>query len=145
MFGGILKEEMVIPPIVAISGGFDPIHNGHVRLIREANKHGKVLVILNSDEWLKRKKGYVFMSWDQRAEILLAVKGVYAVVTADDEDGTICKTLAEVKPEFFANGGDRTSENTPELKTCLDCGIKPIFGIGGKKVASSSEIVNANR
>lgn len=143
MFGGILKEEMVIPPVVAVSGGFDPVHNGHIRLIREANKHGKVLVILNSDEWLVRKKGYAFMSWDQRAEILLAIKGVYAVVKAEDQDGTVCKTLAENKPQFFANGGDRTNENTPELETCAKEGIEPLFGIGGEKVASSSEMVKA--
>lgn len=145
MFGGLTKEEFKATqePIVAISGGFDPIHNGHVRLIKEAQKHGAVLVILNSDDWLRRKKGYSFMSWDQRAEILMAMKGVYAVVHAEDEDGTVCKTLESIQVDFFANGGDRIKETTPELETCDVLGIKPLFGIGGEKVASSSEMVNA--
>lgn len=143
MLNGLTKEEFeeTQTPIVAVSGGFDPLHNGHVRLIREAAKHGDVIVILNSDEWLKRKKGFAFMSWDQRAEILIAMKGVYAVVKADDEDGTVCKTLEKIKPNFFANGGDRIIGNTPEVETCDIAGIKSLFGIGGEKVASSSELV----
>ncbi len=145
MLGGLSKEEFkeTQAPIVAISGGFDPIHHGHVRLIKESAKTGGVLVLLNSDEWLKRKKGYSFMNWDQRAEILMAMKGVYAVVAADDSDGTVRKDLQKIKPDYFANGGDRTAETTPEIKTCLDHGIKPLFGIGGEKIASSSEILKA--
>lgn len=144
MFGGLTKEEFKEKQesIVAISGGFDPIHNGHVRLIKEASKHGAVLVILNSDEWLKRKKGYSFMAWDQRAEILMGMKGIYAVIQADDEDGTVCKTLEGIQVDYFANGGDRANENTPELETCVKLGIKPLFNIGGAKVASSSELVS---
>lgn len=143
MLGGLTKEEFkeTQQPIVAISGGFDPLHNGHVRLIREASKHGAVVVILNTNDWLERKKNYSFMSWDQRAEILMAMKGVYAVVQADDADNTVCKTLAEIMPDFFANGGDRTNENTPEIEICIKHGIKPLFGVGGEKVASSSEMV----
>lgn len=145
MFGGILKSEYEIQPTIAISGGFDPIHNGHIRLIKDAQKHAAVVVILNSDAWLIRKKGYALMAWDQRAEILMAMKGVYAVVAADDDDGTVCKTLEQVKPTFFANGGDRTNENTPELELCNKLGIQPLFGVGGEKIASSSEMINATR
>ena len=65
---------------IAVSGGFDPIHVGHVRMILAAAQHGDVIVILNSDEWLKNKKGYSFMSWEERAEVLRAIKGVVNVV-----------------------------------------------------------------
>lgn len=127
----------------AISGGFDPLHVGHVRLIKEAAKHGKLIVILNSDEWLVRKKGYAFMDWESRAEILRAIEGVHRVVPVDDSDGTVLKGLQEIHPDYFANGGDRTPENTPEMVFCLDRGIKPLWGIGGGKVASSSDLVRA--
>jgi D-beta-D-heptose 7-phosphate kinase/D-beta-D-heptose 1-phosphate adenosyltransferase len=128
-------------PTVAVSGGFDPIHDGHIALIREAAKHGDVIVILNSDEWLKRKKGYAFMDYQQRSAIIYAIKGVLDVVPADDGDGTVCATLAKLRPDYFANGGDRKPDNTPELRLCTELGIKPLFNIGGEKVASSSEIV----
>lgn len=145
MLGGIAKEDFKAKETVAISGGFDPLHVGHVRMIREAAKTADVIVILNSDEWLKKKKGYVFMPWDQRAEALMAIKGVCAVVDVDDRDGTVCSALRAVKPTYFANGGDRIPENTPELAECVELGIKPLFGVGGDKVASISELVNAPR
>lgn len=132
-------------PTVALSGGFDPIHVGHLYLIQDAALHGDVVIILNSDEWLKRKKGYALMKWADRAYILNSIKGVARVVDVDDTDWTVCEALERIRPDFFANGGDRTNENTPELKLCLDIGIKPLFNIGGGKVASSSEIVNAVR
>lgn len=131
--------------IVAISGGFDPVHEGHVRLIHDAAQLGEVVIMLNSDDWLIRKKGFCFQSWLSRAYILRAIMGVKEVVPVDDSDGTVLKGLMEVQPHYFANGGDRTSENTPELVFCLDNGIKPIFGIGGAKIASSSELVKAVR
>ena len=127
--------------IVAVSGGFDPPHFGHVRLIKGAAKHGDVIVILNSDDWLMRKKGYVFMPYEQREEMMYAIKGVMDVVAVNDDDGTVCKTLEVLRPDYFANGGDRTAENTPELKMCCDLGIKPLWNVGGEKVASSSELV----
>ena len=127
--------------VIAISGGFDPLHIGHVRLIQAAAHYGKVMVILNSDDWLKRKKGYSFMSWAQRCEILMAMKDVTGVVRVDDADGTVCEALLKLKPDYFANGGDRGPENTPELKLCCDMGIKTMFGIGGGKIESSSNMV----
>lgn len=127
--------------IVAISGGFDPIHVGHVRLIHDAALKGDVTVILNSDDWLKRKKGYVFMDWLSRAYILRAIKGVKNVIPVNDSDGTVCEALKQLKPTYFANGGDRTATNTPEVNVCLDYCITPLWNVGGEKIASSSELV----
>jgi D-beta-D-heptose 7-phosphate kinase/D-beta-D-heptose 1-phosphate adenosyltransferase len=100
---------------VAVSGGMDPIHFGHVRMIQEAAQFGEVIVILNSDEWLMRKKGFVFMPWEERAEIIESIKGVRKVVRVDDSDGSVCEALRREKPTYFANGGDRTNKNTPEM------------------------------
>ena len=128
-------------PVVCVSGGFDPVHVGHVRLIEAAHRMGSVVVILNSDAWLMRKKSYVFMPWEERKEILESMTHVMAVKAVDDSDGTVFKALAEIRPDYFANGGDRTAENTPEIVWCIDHGITPLFGIGGGKVAGSQEIV----
>lgn len=130
---------------VAVSGGFDPPHAGHIRMIQEASQFGEVIVILNSDAWLMRKKGYVFMSWEERKEILEAVKGVKKVVAVDDTDGTVCEALRREKPTYFANGGDRSDKNTPELTVCRENNITMIWGIGGGKIQSSSELVNRLR
>ena len=126
---------------VAVSGGFDPIHVGHIRMIREAAEHGDVIVISNSDEWLLRKKGYVFMPWKERAEIIQSIKGVAAVFQADDDDDTVTESLLRLKPDIFANGGDRKQQNTPEMKVCDDIGIEMLWNVGGGKIQSSSELV----
>lgn len=130
---------------VCVSGGCDPVHSGHIRMIQEASQFGEVIVILNSDEWLKRKKGYVFMSWEERAEILEAIKGVKKVVKVDDTDGTVCEALRRIKPTYFANGGDRTNINTPEGLVCKEVGITMLWGMGGGKIQSSSELVKNAR
>jgi D-beta-D-heptose 7-phosphate kinase/D-beta-D-heptose 1-phosphate adenosyltransferase len=127
---------------ICVSGGMDPVHSGHIRMIREASAYGDVIVILNSDDWLMRKKGYKFMSWEERAEILEAIKGVIAVERVDDQDGTVCEALIRIKPDYFANGGDRKSENTPELEVCNSFGIEMIWGVGGGKTQSSSELIS---
>ena len=126
---------------VAVSGGMDPIHFGHVRMIQEAAQFGEVIVILNSDEWLMRKKGFVFMPWEERAEILESIKGVKKVVRVDDTDGSVCEALRREKPTYFANGGDRTDKNTPEMEVCIDLGISMLWGVGGGKIQSSSDLV----
>ena len=126
---------------VAVSGGMDPIHFGHVRMIQEAAQFGEVIVILNSDEWLMRKKGFVFMPWEERAEIIESIKGVRKVVRVDDSDGSVCEALRREKPTYFANGGDRTNKNTPEMEVSTDLGISMLWGIGGGKIQSSSELV----
>jgi len=137
MFDG--KKEK---PTVMVSGGFDPVHAGHIRLIRAAAEHGDVIVIANSDEWLFRKKGFVFMDFDARAEILNAIKGVIMVDSVDDGDGTVCEAIYRHKPTYFANGGDRGRSNTPEQSVCEDLGVELLWGIGGdKKLASSSDLV----
>ena len=126
---------------VAVSGGMDPVHKGHVRMIQEASQFGEVIVILNSDEWLMRKKGFVFTSWDERAEILSSIKGVKKVVAVDDSDGSVCEALRREKPTYFANGGDRTNKNTPEMEACAELGISMLWGVGGGKIQSSSDLV----
>tara|TARA_X000001388_G_C2232683_1_gene123816 strand:- start:1284 stop:1724 length:441 start_codon:yes stop_codon:yes gene_type:complete len=126
---------------VAVSGGFDPVHVGHVRMIAEAAKLGDVVVIANSDEWLMRKKGYVFMTWEERQEILYNFKGVIDVYEAVDDDDTVCKTLKKLNPDIFANGGDRKDNNVPEVALCDKMGIELRWNVGGDKIQSSSELV----
>lgn len=134
--------------LVAVSGGFDPIHIGHVRMFKDAKKLGKKLVvILNNDNWLKTKKGFVFMNQSERKEILLETGLVDKVVitnhTEHDLDPSVKRELSALKPDIFANGGDRGRTNTPEMELCEELGIKMVFGIGkGGKVQSSSWLTN---
>lgn len=134
-------NEKKIKKLIAVSGGFDPLHVGHVRMITEAAKHGDVLVIANSDEWLMRKKGYVFMTFEERSEIIESIKGVLGVAEADDKDDTVCKSLITLRPDIFANGGDRKGNNTPEVALCKKLGIELMWNIGGGKIQSSSTLV----
>jgi len=127
---------------ILLSGGFDPVHVGHVRMIRAASELGRVVVVVNSDGWLMRKKGYIFMPWAERAEILRAILGVAEVIAVEDDDGTVCEALKRLQPDIFGNGGDRTNKNTPEKATCQELGIKMIWALGGKKIQSSSELVS---
>jgi len=136
---------------VAVSGGFDPPHIGHVRMLQEAKALGtKLIVILNNDNWLKKKKGYVFMPESERKEMLEAFKGVDEVVLTkhpeNPSDMSVCAALEEIKPNIFANGGDRTQNNTPEGEVCkrIDCDM--VFSVGaGGKVQSSSWLVEKLR
>jgi D-beta-D-heptose 7-phosphate kinase/D-beta-D-heptose 1-phosphate adenosyltransferase len=131
--------------VIAISGGFDPIHVGHVRMIQSAAELGEVVVILNTDAWLLRKKGYTFMKWQERAEILKAINGVTIVVPAKDYDGSVCESLIDLKDvlglSYFGNGGDRKKVNTPEINVCDKLGIQLVWNLGGGKVQSSSDLV----
>jgi cytidyltransferase-like protein len=129
------------PLIVAISGGFDCLHKGHVNMIEEAAQYGRLHVYLNTDAWLTRKKGYAFMPFEDRARILMAMKGVELVIPVLDEDDTVCKTIRMFKPDIFCNGGDRLPDNTPEVEVCKELGIEMKFNVGGGKVQSSSELV----
>ena len=128
---------------ICVSGGFDPLHVGHVRLIESASEHGDVFVILNSDEWLMRKKGYMFMTFDERKEIIQSMRSVHDVVEVNDNDGTVCEALKRIRPHFFGNGGDRLSDNLPEVELCKELGIKMIFNLGGEKIQSSSDLVQS--
>ena len=126
---------------IVVSGGFDPLHVGHLRMMQEAAQHGLLTVIINSDEWLLRKKGYVFMPWEERAELIESYDFVNQVVKAQDEDRTVVKSLNELRPDIFANGGDRGNINTPEARFCRENDIEMMFGIGGGKIQSSSTMV----
>ena len=95
---------------VMVSGGFDPVHVGHIRMIREASEYGDVIVVANSDDWLHRQKGFVFMDFRQRAEILSAIKGVLIVDSVNDADDTVCEAIRRRRPTYFANGGNRREE-----------------------------------
>jgi cytidyltransferase-like protein len=137
------KEEN---PTVMVSGGFDPVHVGHIRMIREAARFGDVIVIANSDDWLHRKKGFMFMDFKARYEILDSIKGVVLVDSVDDSDGTVCSAIRRHKPTYFANGGDRSKDNTPEVLLCKELGVELLWAIGGdKKIASSSELTKKAR
>lgn len=126
---------------VAVSGSFDPIHVGRVRYIREAAKLGdRLIVILNKDDFLLRKKGFVFWPFADRKEILESINGVNEVIAAVDEDQTVRKTLEAIKPDTFAKG-DELDENIPELDTCHAIGCKVMTKVGGGKLWSDSEIV----
>lgn len=123
------------------------MHIGHLSMLKAAAARGRVLVALNSDEWLLRKKGYVFMPWPERATILRALACVYEVVTVDDADGTVVAALAKYLPDEFANGGDRTLDNSsaPEREACMRHGIRELFSVGGAKMRSSSDLVTHAR
>jgi len=134
---------------IAVSGGFDPVHVGHLRMFQAAHingltEHGvvDVVVILNSDEWLIRKKGFVFMPFEERKEILLGFSSVCDVVEVDDSDDTVCEALRMIKPNFFGNGGDRKSDNVPEIDLCQKLGIELVWNLGGDKIQSSSDLVS---
>jgi cytidyltransferase-like protein len=128
--------------IVVVSGGFDPVHSGHIKLIKQARLLGDMLIAgINSDEWLARKKGRAFMPWQERLAVLNNLKSVDEVYTFDDEDGTACHLLQQVRAHYpndkivFANGGDRTQHNIPEMSIP---GVEFVFGVGGEDKANSS-------
>jgi len=134
---------------VAVSGGFDPIHYGHVRMIKESRKLGdELIVILNNDNWLVNKKGFAFMPEAERKEVLEGIKGVDRVVLTDhilgDPDRSVCRALREVKPHIFANGGDRKPDGdpAPEVAVCDELGIEMVYDMGvDGKVQSSSWLI----
>lgn len=129
--------------IVAVSGGFDPVHVGHVRLFKYAKELGdKLVVILNNDNWLIAKKKHIFMPENERAEIIEAFEIVDEVVLTDHKenptDMSINAILLKVKPNIFANGGDRKLNNIPEMAICKKINCEMIFNVGGGKSQSSS-------
>jgi cytidyltransferase-like protein len=129
-----------------VSGGFDPVHVGHVRMFNEAKKLGdRLVVIVNNDNWLFTKKGYVFMPEEERVEIIRAFGAVDEVILTshipDDPDRSVCAELEKIKPDIFANGGDRWANNVPEAMLCRKMGIQLVDNVGGGKANSSSELV----
>lgn len=153
------KKTSNKPRWVAVSGGFDPLHIGHVRMFQEAKKLGdKLVVILNNDNWLKSKKGFAFMSQKERAELIKAYPFVDKVVLTSHgaNDGanaylrSVSRDLKKVRPDIFANGGDRDEKNAKDpnsslywdIKTCKELGIKMVYNVGrGGKVQSSSWMI----
>ncbi len=132
--------------IVAVSGGMDPLHIGHLALFKEAKKLGDTLVvILNNDNWLRAKKGRVFMPAMDRKKIIGELACVDRVVISkhpkNPKDMSVSAELARIKPHIFANGGDRTNRNTPEKKICRQLNIKMAYNVGGRKARSSSELL----
>ena len=126
---------------VAVSGYFDPIHVGHLEYLRMAKELGdSLVVIVNNNYQCKLKKGKHFMDENDRVEIVKALRFVDEVFLSVDKDRTVCKSLAEIKPDIFANGGDRNKENIPEMN---EEGVQFLFGIGGNfKRNSSSSILD---
>ena len=126
--------------MIVLSGGFDPLHVGHVRMIEAARTYGRIVIVVNSDAWLLRKKGYIFMPYKERSEILRSIRNV-SVSAVDDADGTVCEALERLRPYYFGNGGDRTTANAKEHELCVRLNIRELFGLGGGKVQSSSTLV----
>ena len=128
--------------IVVASGYFDPIHKGHIRYLEASKKLGDVLiVIVNNDTQAILKKGKPFYpNQEERMEIIEALRCVDDVVLSIDGDKSVTKTLEWLKPDIFTNGGDRNSKNIPEIGVCEKYGIQTIFGVGGNKINSSSEL-----
>ena len=135
--------------IVLVTGGFDPIHKGHIAYFNAAKKLGdKLIVGMNSDAWLTRKKGRPFMPIDERVTIVENLKMVDGVILFDDTDGSAIQAIKNVRTLFpndsiiFANGGDRVEGNTLEL-SFEDKNLKFVWGVGGtNKMNSSSWILN---
>lgn len=146
---GILKKGKNVMVYYIVSGGFDPIHEGHVEMIKaSARDSDGVIVLLNSDEWLCRKKGKNFQSFATRKAILENLKGVVEVLGFDDADGSASRGIELVRQRYpddvlvFANGGDRGKDNIPEIPTCRKCDVGLMFGVGGvEKVNSSSKLL----
>ena len=125
---------------VAVSGYFDPIHIGHLEYLKMAKDLGDYLiVIVNNDYQSNLKKGKSFMNELDRVEIVKALKLVDEVFLSIDKDRTVCKSLEKLKPDIFANGGDRLTEEIPEAEVCVNFNIKMIDGLGDK-IRSSSEL-----
>lgn len=130
--------------LVITSGGYDPIHPGHISCIVDAKNHGDILgVVVNGDEFLRNKKGAPFMDLATRCEVVSAIRGVDFVISYEVEnDQTVCGALAAIRPEVFAKGGDRVDANTiPEWNVCVENDIAIVTGVGDSKVHSSSNIL----
>lgn len=137
------KEKGV--KVVAASGGFDCLHAGHVEYLQMAKTLGdQLIVIVNTDEFLIKKKGYVFMPLKERLAIISALRCVDDVVASVDKDQTVCETLRLIKPDIFAKGGDRSATEIPEAAVCAELNIKIIDGLGDK-IQSSSDLVKKSK
>jgi cytidyltransferase-like protein len=130
--------------IVLITGGFDPLHSGHIAYFKAAKTLGDMLIVgLNSDDWLVRKKGAAFMPWNERLCIINNLSMVDEVYTFDDDDGSAKHFIQQARAHYpdaeiiFANGGDRTKDNIPEMDV-VDSNLSFVFGVGGEDKKNSS-------
>lgn len=140
--------------IIILSGGFDPVHKGHVRMFQAAKAFpATVIVGLNSDSWLIRKKGKPFMCWDERKEILEAMSCIDHIYNFNDDDDSACDLIRCVFKEnkqdkdikiYFGNGGDRTATNSPEVDFCNENNIDILWKVGGEKIQSSSDLIKGS-
>lgn len=134
--------------LIVTSGGFDPIHKGHIECIESSvnmKKEGDVfVVIVNGDKFLERKKGKPFMNHSERLKIVSSLKGVDYVVGWEDETQNVVGAIKILKPDIFTKGGDRSSpESVPEYEICKEIGCEVIFGAGGfQKIQSSTNLLN---
>ena len=165
-----MNKEEWSKNVIIVSGGFDPVHKGHMRMFREAaNLGANVIVGLNSDEWLSRKKEKPFMKFEERKEILEGFKYINQVIPFDDSDDTASDLIRRVHSiydgeEFdhdyedaghmgmvgyykiyFANGGDRGKDNVPEVNVCKKLDVVMLWGVGGGKIQSSSWLINGDK
>lgn len=141
--------------IIILSGGFDPVHIGHFRMFKAAKEQDATVIVgINSDAWICRKKGQPFMPEIERIEILKGVKYIDDVYTFNDEDDTACdliRKIIQLYSEnknvriFFGNGGDRTNDTTPEMEYCNEHGVEMLWGVGGGKIQSSSDLINNSK
>ena len=141
---------MFFEKVSLVTGGFDPIHSGHISYFKRAKDLSNYLVVgLNTEEWLTRKKGQYFQSWTERADIIRHLDMVDAVISWDDSDDSACGAIAKCleisEKVIFCNGGDRIKTNTPEIKGYGDDPrVEFKFAIGGDdKMNSSSWILNS--
>lgn len=140
----VKKNSKKKPVVVAVSGYFNPLHVGHLEMIEKSRKLGDQLVaIVNNDYQVGLKGSVPFMGQADRLKIVGALKAVDKVFLSVDRDATVCKSLAKVRPDIFANGGDRKSLNdVPEFSVCSKLGIKMVDGLG-KKIRASSQLIAA--
>ncbi|MEI6810509.1 MAG: adenylyltransferase/cytidyltransferase family protein [Candidatus Nomurabacteria bacterium] len=132
--------------IVCTSGGFDPVHPGHLSCIQESKQYGDtVVVIVNGDAFLRNKKGKPFMDLKTRVEIMSYVNGVdYIIPFEIEDDQTVIQALKKIRPHIFTKGGDRIDETSiPEWETCIEHNIKVISGVGYSKLWSSSDFLKS--
>ncbi len=138
------KEGRGLGRIVCTSGGFDPVHPGHTSSIHESHNHGDtVVVIVNGDDFLKKKKGKPFLDLETRCHIMSYISGVdYVIPFEIENDHTVCVALEKLKPHVFTKGGDRIDETSiPEWRICKEHGIEVVSGVGFDKRWSSSDFL----
>ncbi len=135
-----MKENVIVA-----SGYFDPLHVGHVEYLEKAKKlGGKLVVIVNNDHQAKLKKGSPFMPEKERLQIVKSLKPVDEVFLSIDMDKSVCKSIEHLKPDIFAKGGDRTTENIPEVESCNKINCKIIDQLG-EKIQSSSNLIEKSK